>query len=264
MSFSDRNKSSTLAVVDVLRSERISPNFVRVTVAGEQLGPMPHVGFDQWFRLFLPQEQGETSFNLPNRADLIGYLKFLRMPEAIRPHLRNYTVREFRPERHELDIDFVVHGDEGVATRWATRTKAGDTVALLDQGRGFDHDPDAQHQLLVTDETGLPAVAGILRDLPRDARGTAYIEIPDADDAQETGAPEGFEVHWIVRGKGERPGIRALDAVKNWTPPAGSVQAYLVGEQALPTGARRWLVGERGLPKKSIQFSGYWKLGHAH
>jgi len=264
MSFSDRNKVSTLAVVDVIRTERISPNFVRVTVGGEQLAPLPHVGFDQWFRLFLPQEHGETSFNLPNRADLIGYLKFMRMPEATRPHLRNYTVREFRPGANELDIDFVVHGDEGVATRWATRTKPGDTVALLDQGRGFDPDPAAEHHLLVTDETGLPAVAGILRDLPRDARGTAYIEIPHADDARGTGAPEGFEVRWLVRDEGVRPGIPALEAVKNWAMPAGTLQAYLVGEQALPTGARRWLVNELGVPKKSILFSGYWKIGHGH
>jgi NADPH-dependent ferric siderophore reductase len=264
MSFQDRTKGSTLAVVQVVRSERISPNIVRVTVGGEQLAPMPHHGFDQWFRLFLPREEGETSFNLPNRADLVGYLKFLRMPEATRPHLRNYTVREFRPEQLELDIDFVVHGDEGIATRWATRTQPGDTVALLDQGQGFDHDPTAEHQLLVADETGLPAVLGILRDLPRDARGTAFIEIPHADDAQQTAAPDGFEVRWLVRDEGVRPGIPALEAVKGWTPPTTSLRAYIVGEQALPTGARRWLVNELGVPKKAIQFVGYWRMGHSH
>jgi NADPH-dependent ferric siderophore reductase len=264
MSFKDGRKGSTLCVVDVVRSERISPNFVRVTVGGEQLAPMPNHGYDHWFRLFLPQENGDTSFALPSRVDMIGYLKYLRMPGATRPHLRNYTVRAFRPGALELDIDFVVHGDDGVATRWATRAKPGDTVALLDQGCGFDFDPEAEFHLLVTDETGLPAVAGILRDLPRDARGTAIIEIPDAADAQEVGAPEGVAVQWIVRKPGERPGSPALDAVTTWTAPAGSLHAYLVGEQALPTGARRWLVNELGVPKRSIQFSGYWRIGQAH
>ena len=31
----------------------------------------------------------------------------------------NYTVREFRAEQGEMDIDFVVHGTEGFAGNWA-------------------------------------------------------------------------------------------------------------------------------------------------
>lgn len=260
MSFQDAKKGSTLCVVETVRTERISPNFIRVTLGGEQLAPLPDHGFDHWFRLFLPQEEGETSFDLPERADLVGYLKYLRMPSATRPHLRNYTVRSFRPEARELDVDFVVHGDEGVATRWAQRTQPGDRVALLDQGRGYDAPAGADFHLLAADETGLPAVAGILRDLPRDARGLAIVEIAHADDAQDCGAPDGVEVRWLVRGDGERPGAAALAGVEAWTPPAGAVvSAYLVGEQQLPAGARRHLVAH-GVPKANIAFSGYWRL----
>lgn len=260
MSFKDARKGTTLCLVEVKRTERISPNFLRITLGGEQLAPLTRHGYDHWFRLFLPNGD-DTNYDLPQRMDPRGYLQYLRMPEATRPPMRNYTVRHHRPEALELDIDFVVHGDEGLATRWATRAKPGDTVALLDQGAAFEFDPDAEHFLLVADETGLPAVSGILRDLPRDARGTAYIEVPHAEDAQETGAPEGVRVEWLVRPHDARPGIRALDAVKNWTPPAGRLSAYLVGEQGLATGARRWLVNELGVPKKAIVFSGYWKIG---
>lgn len=263
MSFKDGRNGTTLCLVEVKRTKRISPSFVRVTVGGEQLAPLTRHGYDHWFRLFLPHGD-KTNYDLPRRMDMRGYLQYLRMPEATRPPMRNYTVREFRPEALELDIDFVVHGDEGLATRWATRTKPGDTVALLDQGAAFEFDPAAEHFLLVSDETGLPAVAGILRDLPRDARGSAFIEIPHADDAQETGAPSGVSVERLVRDHGVRPGILALEAVKSWTPPAGRLSAYLVGEQGLATGARRWLVNELGVPKRSILFSGYWKLGAAH
>ncbi|MCU1409719.1 MAG: viuB 1 [Rhodoglobus sp.] len=55
--------------------------------------------------------------------------------------------------------------------------------------------------------------------------------------------------------------FRALEAVKNWALPPGRLSAYLVGEQGLATGARRWLVNELGVPKKAILFSGYWKIG---
>jgi len=263
MSFNGR-KNTTMCHLEVVRTERISPSFVRVTVGGDDLAPLVNHGYDHWFRLFIPRENGETNYNLPKRVDMLGYMQYLRMPEATRPPMRNYTVREFRPEALELDIDFVVHGDEGLATRFATRAKPGDSVALLDQGAGFVFDPSAEHHLLVTDETGLPAVAGILRDLPRDARGSAIIEVPHADDARELGAPAGVDVEWLVRDEGSTPGILALEAVKRWTLPSGTLSAYLVGEQALATGARRWLVNELGVPKKSILFSGYWRIGHGH
>lgn len=265
MGFIDAPAETVLAVVQVQRTARVSPNVVRITVGGEQLAPLPDHGYDHWFRLFLPQEEGETSFDLPTRVDLRGYLKYLRMPSATRPHLRNYTVREFRPAQRELDIDFVVHGDEGVATRWATRTGPGDTVALLDQGKGFKIAEGANHHLLVSDETGMFALINILRDLPRDATGHAYIEIPDAADAQPTAEPPGVTVHWLPRPAGTRYGDLALETVtREWTKPDEPVSAYLVGEQNLPTALRRWLVGTHGIPKTSIVFSGYWRLGKAH
>lgn len=264
MSFKDAKKHTTLCVVDVVGTERISPNIIRVTLGGEQLQQLPDHGFDHWFRLFLPQEHGETSFDVPNRADMLGYLKYLRMPSATRPHLRNYTVRAFRPADRELDIDFVVHGDEGVATRWVQRTRAGDTVALLDQGRGYDYAPDTTYHLLAGDETALPAIAGILRDLPRDATGLAIVELPDPADAQPVGAPAGFEVRWLTREPGTRPGATALAEVQAWTTDSpATVSAYLAGEQNLPVTGRRLLV-EAGVPKRRITFTGYWRLGKAH
>jgi NADPH-dependent ferric siderophore reductase len=192
--------------------------------------------------------------------DMRRYLAYLRMPGARRPHLRTYTVRAHRPELAQIDIDFVVHGDEGIATRWATRTRPGDRVALLDQGRGYGYPDDTESHLLAGDETALPAVAGILRDLPRDARGAAYLELGDADDRQDIDAPDGFDVHWLVREHGARPGSAALAAVQAAALPSGRLSAYVAGEQKLATGLRRWLVAQ-GLPKSRIEFSGYWRLG---
>jgi NADPH-dependent ferric siderophore reductase len=262
VSFKDARAGTALATPEVVRTERISPNLVRVTLAGESVADFPLHGFDQWFRLFLPQESGATSFDLPERVDTLGYLRYLRMG-ATRPHMRNYTVRELRPRTGELDVDFVVHGDEGVATRWVTRTRPGDRVALIDQGRGYDIPDGTEAHLLVGDETALPAIAGILRDLPRDARGDAWIEVADTGDAQETGAPEGVAVHWVARPPGSRPGATVLDAVRAGPLPEGRLSAYLVGEQALPAALRRWLVGAHGIPKSAISFTGYWRLRHA-
>ncbi len=269
MSFHDaKNEHSTLCTVQVVRTARVSPHVIRVTVGGEQLSTLPDLGFDQWFRLFLPNETGDTSFDLPTKLGLIGYLQYKRIPEAIRPVLRNYTIREFRKAQLELDIDFVVHGDaddaaSGIANRWAQRAQPGETVALLDQGVGYGFDAETTEHLIVGDETGMPGIVGILRDLQRDASGLAIIEIPHEDDAQAVDAPIGMEVRWIVRTPQTAPGAAALAIVKEYVPASpATLSAYIVGERELPTGARRHLVAA-GVPKSRILFVGFWRLGKA-
>lgn len=249
-----------MVVAEVLRTARVGPTMMRVTLGGEALDGFEAMGFDQWFRLFLPPaDDVEADFDLPKKINLFGYLQFLAMPKATRPVMRNYTVRRFRPDDRELDIDFVAHGDDGPASRWAAAARAGDTVALLDQGIMYDPVAGVDWQLLVGDESGLPAIAGILRDMPRDAVGHAFVELPDAADAQPVDAPPGMAVHWLVRGHDDVPGALALATVQGFDLPPGSVYAFVVGEQTLPASLRRWLVNVRGVPKANVTFCGFWR-----
>lgn len=247
-----------LVLADVVRAERISPHFVRVTLGGADLADWRHLGFDQWFRLAVPTTD-ETRFdNLSERFGMGGYLKYLTLPKSTRPVIRNYTVREYRPETGELDIDFVVHGEDGVAGPWAASLPTGQPVALIDQGCGY-RDPPASEVVLVGDESAMPAILGILRDMDRGTRGTAIIEIPDTADAQETYAPIGMDVRWVVRGVRDRVGDRALAELHGLGPVAPTAYAFAAGESKLATGARRHLVAQ-GVPKDRITFCGYWKL----
>jgi len=248
-----------LITAEVSRAERISPHFVRVTLSGEALHDWRDLGFDQWLRLALPIAEQTCFDRLSDRFDMRGYLHYLTLPRATRPVIRNYTVREARPEHGELDIDFVVHGTEGVAGPWADGLPIGSPVALIDQGCGFSLREGSRRVLLAGEESALPAVLGVLRDLPADTTGDAIIEVPDVADRQPVTAPAGVEVHWLVRRHGERPGAGALDALTRLTIPAEPLTAFLVGEQQLATGGRRHLVNERGIPKSAITFCGYWR-----
>jgi NADPH-dependent ferric siderophore reductase len=245
---------------EVVNAVRISPNFVRITVAGDELADWRDLGFDQWFRLAVPVADGTRFDNLANTYDMAGYLKYLTLPRATRPVIRNYTVRAFRPDSRELDIDFVVHGTDGVAGPWAGRLPIGASVALIDQGCGY-RSLDADWSLLVGDESALPAVVGVLRDMPRESRGHALIELADPADRQDVDAPEGMVVHWIVRRPGSAIGADALDHLRELPFAEGSVAAFAVGESKLATGARRHLVNDRGVPKANITFCGYWRAG---
>jgi NADPH-dependent ferric siderophore reductase len=260
----------------VLRTERLSPHWMRITLGGGEIGRFRPMGYDQWFRIFLPLGGEEGLDRIPAKAQKIfGYLKYLRIPDGIRPVMRNYSVRAFRPATEgrdaELDVDFVLHGSAadgtaGPASRWAESCEPGESVVIIDEGLAFNPERGTDRVLLVADETGLPAIANICATLPSGASGLALIEVPDAADAIPFGHPAGIEVRWIVRERDAKPGEPALDAVRQLPSaelPGEPYHAYIVGEQSLPTEARRHLVSERGISKESISFSGYWRVGAA-
>lgn len=251
----------------VRRGERISPNFVRLTLGGlDRLTPRGH---DHWCRLFFARE-GQDALQLPTRTSEIGwYLQYLATPKPRRPWVRAYTLRDVRPGAGEVDIDFVIHQDEagglGPAAQFALAASPGDRVGFLDQGIGFTPDHPHDWTLLVGDETAMPAVAGISASLPPTARGIAIIEVPTARDRQDLRMPPGMEVRWIHRDESavtaERPGKLALDALRATAPLDGAVHAHLIGESGLATGARRHLVHEWGVPKGHVDFIGYRRHG---
>lgn len=264
MAFSDARKERGLYHAEVTATERISPHLVRLTFGSPDLASLPRHGFDHWVRLFFPHpERGDADYShLPETFGVTGYLKYLRQRSGSRPAVRSYTIRQQR--EREVDVDFVAHGDVGLAGPWAARAKPGEKVALIDQGRGFDPSPDVEHHVLVGDESAMPAVLGVLRDLPDDARGLAIIEVPDLADAQQAPAPSGVDVRWVVRDDPDtRPGSVALEELRRHRPENPErVSAFVVGEQALAAGGRRHLV-DCGVPKSRIAFTGFWRVGRA-
>ncbi|GMA40066.1 siderophore-interacting protein [Mobilicoccus caccae] len=249
----------------VRRRETITPSMSRVTLGGGDIGEFVPMGFDQWFRLFIPAP-GAGLERLPDRLTRTSYAKFLLIPKAVRPTLRNYTIRAYRADGDdgpEIDVDFVLHGSPGSdtagpASTWAQTCVVGDEVAIIDEGIGFVAPPD-RHLLLAADETGLPAVAGVLGSLPREARGVAVIEVPTEADRQELDAPEGVEVRWVMRNDPHSvPGRATLAEARGVGVPDGPVFGWAVGESGLATGMRRHWVSA-GIPKDDITFCGYWK-----
>lgn len=261
-----------LVHLTVLRRERISPHFIRVTLGGAEVSRFVPMGYDQWFRLFLPVGGAEGLDRIPAKANkTLGYLKFLRIPEGVRPVMRNYTVRAYRPKTAlvdaEIDVDFVLHGSAaegtaGPASAWAETCEVGESVVIIDEGLTFNPERGTDRVVLVGDETGLPAISSICASLPAHATGLAIVEVPSRDDALPFDHPAGVGVTFLVRdeaGVPDKPGVLALDALREATLPTGPFHAYLCGEQALATGGRRYLVGERAVDKNSVSFCGYWR-----
>jgi len=253
----------------VVRAEQIAPHWMRVTLGGGDIARFRPMGYDQWFRIFLPLGGDQGLERIPEKANkLFGYLKYLRIPEGERPVMRNYSVRAYRSDGPsggpEIDVDFVLHGSgptAGPASRWAEQARVGESVVIIDEGLRFDPERGVDRVVLVADETGAPAVASICASLPAAASGVALVEAPSADDVVPFDAPAGVTVRWLVRDHDTAPGSLALAALADETLPADPFHAFIVGEQSLPTAARRMLVNERGVPKDRIDFIGYWRVG---
>ena len=69
--------SSGLVRSRLVARERVSEHVVRVTLEGEDFSRFRGLGFDQWFRLLLPQQDDSVFDRMPDRIDFKGYLKYL-------------------------------------------------------------------------------------------------------------------------------------------------------------------------------------------
>ncbi|MFG3498437.1 siderophore-interacting protein [Streptomyces sp. NPDC047928] len=248
-------KARTAHEAKVVRTERITPHMVRVVLGGEGLAALRLGEFtDHYIKLLFPAEG--VTYPEPFDMDRIR----AEFPRDQWPSNRTYTVRAWDAAQRELTVDFVVHGDEGLAGPWAARARVGDTVRFLGPGGGYAPDAEADWHLLVGDESALPAIAATLERLPENAVAYAFIEVEGPDDEQKIAVPAGVELRWLPR-RGRPVGEAMVAAVRDLAFPAGDVQAFVHGEAGAVKELRRHLRLERGIPRERLSISGYWRQG---
>ena len=209
-----------------------------------------------------------TSDALPGPLTLDS---FKTLPAEQQPTVRTYTVRRVDEERREIAIDFVVHGEHGVAGPWAEAATPGQPAYLMGPSGAYVPDPAADWHLLAGDEAGLPAIGAALEALPPNAIGQVFIEVGGPDDEIELAAPPGVEMNWIYRGgradlvpedkAGDHAPLIAAVKEADWLP--GQVQVFIHGEaQAVMHNLRPYIRKERGIDAKwASSISGYWRRG---
>lgn len=245
-------------VLEVLERIQLSAHMVRIVAGGPGITAVDDNGkTDAYSKMLFAHP--DTGLTPPYDMDALRE----ELPLDLLPSVRTYTIRRFDLENGRLWIDFVVHGDEGVAGPWADRAKPGDPVILLGVGGGYAPDPDADWHLLAGDDSALPAVASALEAMPRDAVGMAFIEVQTADDELPIDAPTGIEVTWLHRG--DRPaGTTTLltDAVRAAEWREGRVQVFVHGERGEMKALRPYFTDERGIERAQLSLSAYWAYGH--
>lgn len=246
----------------VIATRKLTPRLVRITLSGSELDTFGYDGPDHLARVFLPPRPGAT-LRLPDSADN-WWPAVTAMPESVRPIVRNYTVRRLDEARREMDIDFVLHADAGPGSAWAATAALGDQIGVLSDGADYAPPVDTEWQLLIGDETALPAIAAIVESLPAHSTAVVLLEVGDGTDGLALAATAGTTVTWLHRDA--EPAGRSdvvLTTLRGAQLPTGTPYAFVAGESTMVTSVRRHLVNDRGFAKDRVYFCGYWRAAPA-
>lgn len=237
----------------------LSPRLRRIVAGGPGFASLTGNGFTDAYTKLLFARPGTDMTPPYDLADLRQ-----RFSPELMPSMRTYTIRRFDTTSGQVTIDFVVHGDDGVAGPWAATAEKGDTLVMGGVGGGYAPDPAADWHLLAGDDAALPAIASALEAMPPEARGVALIEVDGSDDHLQLTAPPGVGIEWLHR-DGAHAGTTTLlqDAVGEVPWHEGHVQVFAHGERGAMKALRPYLMGERGLDRSQLSLSAYWAYGRA-
>jgi NADPH-dependent ferric siderophore reductase len=226
----------------VVRRTSVTPHMVRLTIAE-----------------IVPAEGSTPPFGA--YADEFVTLVFPDSARDGEPAHRYYTVRGWRPEVGELDVDLLLHG-RGPATEWAAHARVGDDVSFDDPSGHYRPPSDAEWIGLCGDATSLPAVGRILQERHEAADAAApprvhlVLHVADPVDRQDFPLRDGDTVDW-VDADGLVPHTLALiDAHA-----AADLPGYLwfAGEASDMRKVRHRLRRELRQPTERWMTMGYWR-----
>lgn len=245
----------------VRRTATITPHLIRITAIPAnppEISRFVGTGHsDNYVKIIFRQD----GVRYPEPFDM-GRVR-AEMPREQWPTLRTYTLREVDPQSAEVVIDFVHHGDTGLAGPWAAKARPGSELLVIGPGGGYSPDPTADWHLMVGDDAALPAISASLAHVPSGMPVHVVLEVDGPEDHQHLDSPGQLQVDWLHRG--EHPGdpeSLLVEHVRELAFPAGRVHAFVHGETGSVKLLRRHLIGDRGLTAPQLSISGYWRRGH--
>ncbi|HJA39379.1 MAG TPA: siderophore-interacting protein [Candidatus Brevibacterium intestinigallinarum] len=242
-------------VMDVVRRTQLTPSLVRLELGGPGFSTFPETpSTDAYVKLvFAKPELGlEPPYDLAHLRETL--------PGEDVPVTRTYTVRSVDRDAGTLALDFVVHGDAGLAAPWARDAQPGDRIAFMGPGGAYSPDPQADWHLLAGDLSAVPAIAAALEAMPADARGLAFLVVDSEEEQLDLAAPDGVEIIWTTGAQSGAATDLLVTAMQSRPWPEGRVQVFAHGERESIKLVRR-LLKERGIERDQISISGYWAHG---
>jgi NADPH-dependent ferric siderophore reductase len=222
--------------------ELVTPHMKRVTIDGSCLSAFRAGLPAQWLKVFVPAGEGPA---ITGRA---------------------YTVRRFDPVSKKLELDFVLHGDNGPVSAWAARVKPGDSfeISATHPRSGFAIQSSADHYLLFGDETALPAIGGILEALPANARADVFVEVDGIGEQQTIETAAALNLTWLHRkGRGQAVSGILEEAAKALGRPDDNTVIWIAAESSIVKSLRNHALLGWSVDRRRLHAAGYWKRGES-
>ncbi|MFY0641231.1 MAG: siderophore-interacting protein [Bermanella sp.] len=232
-----------MRMTQVAKVEHLSTHMRRIIVTGEDLDGFPIGQEGAHVKAIFPR-QGEAK---PKLGLYPGAKKWMR----------SYTIRAFNPVTKELTLDFAVNDHTGLATDWASKTKAGDFLGIAGPGPAKYPSYQADWHLIIADLTALPAAAAALEKLPEDAKGTTIIQVPTQQDIQALKAPRAVVVEWVI-GPYQAHNL-LLEKVKTLSWMEGQPVIFIAAESKHMQEIKQFVKTQSGYQAQQTYASAYWK-----
>jgi NADPH-dependent ferric siderophore reductase len=189
----------------------------------------------------------------------LSWDRWFAMDEAERPHAHNYTVLHWRPSTSQVVVDMILHGSEWRGSRWAMEAEPGDVLVIWRPRVAYDPPPNVTWQLLVGDDTGLPAIAAILEHLPPATSARVIAEVGGPGDEYPLDSDADVEITWLYRGDRQAVESQALiEAIRALQLPDAVRYAWGGGEFRTMQAVGRYLRRECGFRPSDVATIGYW------
>ncbi|MEM6905031.1 MAG: siderophore-interacting protein [Pseudomonadota bacterium] len=252
MRWSDGDRAGSLPpnfqFVRVAEIEELGEVFYRVTLEGEDLTTYTDAAIH--FRLVQPPTDAEPAWPAvaPN-----GSTTWPEGPGA--PHNPVYTARSVDHGAKTLVTDVFIH-EGGRTTEWVRELQRGErgrrVIGLMGPAGGGLLAAD--RVLMATDETGFPAAARLLENLPDGATGEVLLEAENgAACAYPIEVPPGFRLRWLSRAEGDHLGNATVAAMADHE----GAQIWFAGEKQQARQVRE-AAKAAGWPSKGLRISGFW------
>ena len=252
-------KARPLNTMKVLKREQVGSHIVRLTLGGPDIvNFIEKKATDRYIKILFakPELQLEMPYNMYELRE--------KLPLEDLPVRRTYTVRRSDIEAGTIEVDFVTHGEQGLAGPWAQRAQIGEQVCFAGPGGLYAPSPEFDFHLLVGDETSIPAISASLEGMEPDMVGQVVLEVAGPEDELELTAPQGVQIRWVHRGGPFTPQNTVLESVVRSLPwPQGRVQVFAHAEREVTKGLRHYFYDERKVPRREMSISAYWAYGRA-
>ncbi|PSK91188.1 siderophore-interacting protein [Taibaiella chishuiensis] len=246
-------KQAERSVFTVKEKISLSPHYTRIVchMSDEQVLLFSRARAGANNKIYLPPP-GITTVIFPGEP----------VPEGLLPAVqRTYTTRRIDPDRQELWVDFVAHGDTGPASYWAHRAGPGSQLGLAMKIPGRPLFPEATNYLFVGDATALPVIATMLEQVAPTAQVTTLIEVPGKADELPLHTSASLQALWF-HNEQLGPGSLLADAVPEITLPADTF-VFVAAEYHTAKRLRHYFKEELSWPTANYSIVSYWKQGES-